>query len=160
MLDANSLTLQPARDWRNSLHWGDVVSFRFPMPHKGPGLPLKAKPCVIIDVVTITGECFVTLACGTDMRSEPEGRYNTHVVQPSALILAGFTCPTCFDCSQHITVSVKNVGFDLNVHDTPVIGLLTGPERQRFDDVRLKVKAEIYTATSYLADCRKRQTAP
>jgi hypothetical protein len=106
----------------------------------------------------IAGERFTTLVCSADLSIEAQADYETYVTRPAALHVAGLNGPTLFDSRCRITVSIKNTGFDLRAGGTPVLGLLTGPERDRFNVIRARVQADVDMAVSHRIEQRRRHS--
>jgi hypothetical protein len=51
---------------------------------------------LVLDVVTILDECFVTLAPGIARKKSHDTGYDIEVAQKDACRAAGLTSPTCF----------------------------------------------------------------
>lgn len=144
MLDATETEARPAglQNWRDTLIWGDVLAFRFPHMEGDETYRPKARPCVVLDVVTIAGQRFVTLGYGTSSHSRANRGYEVWVSTVEALAESGIDRPTRFVCSRRITVSDRHPGFCLAERGTPVIGRLAGAERERLNDIRARIFAE------------------
>lgn len=157
MLDATE-TDRPSpddQDWRQSLSWGDVVSFRFPRMEGDPGYRPKARPCVVLDTVAVAGKRFVTLGYGTSADTTANRGYEVRVESPAARARCGIRRPTRFVCSRRITVSDRHPGFCRSERGTPVVGRLAGPERRRLNAIRARIFAE----TDIAAELRARRRA-
>ena len=152
---ANSLISKPVNDWRSHLQWGDIVLFCFPATDKGSKHTTKYRSCAVLEVSDVAGKRFVTLVSGDAIETKAQCAYETHVTRPEAMKVTGLEYPTRFLGRRRITVSINHKGFDLGFSGTPVIGLLTGPERDRFNDVRARVQADLDMAAFERAEHRR-----
>ncbi|QIE54177.1 hypothetical protein G5B40_01180 [Pikeienuella piscinae] len=77
MLDALSSTPAAAvsrADWRQSLTWGDIISFRFPVEGSSE-LPPKKRPCLVLDIARLGERRYAMLAYGTSAYTKANRGY-------------------------------------------------------------------------------------
>ncbi len=76
MLDATPITSDAAAnpaDWRETLSWGDIISFRFPV--EGSDQPPKKRPCLVLAIARLRGSSFALLAYGTSANTRANRGY-------------------------------------------------------------------------------------
>jgi hypothetical protein len=58
-ITTHSPAIAPSGDWRETLSWGDIVSFRFPVegagrpPKKRPWLVLEKRPWLVLEIAKL-----------------------------------------------------------------------------------------------------------
>lgn len=142
MLDSTSLPYVMADAWRDQLAHGDIVLFRFPLSDGSETAPIKARPCVVLDIETIEGERYALVAYGTTSRRRSNVGEEIHVRKREAYTAAGLDRPTRFIGARRVLVPLTHSGFVSRTGtDSPVIGRLTGSEFERLNAVRGRIHA-------------------
>lgn len=144
-------------NWRDTLSWGDVVSFYFPVKEvDGPAS--KRCPCLVINAFVKAEQRFVTLAYGTSTERRGLRRYEVQVYDAEAISSAGLTRPTRFLGSRRITVSTQHPGFICGKKtDAPVLGRLKGPAFMRMNNIRDRLQKDADAAAHDCTDRTRRQ---
>jgi len=148
----------PAFDWQNLVERGDVVLFRYPLADKydaSTDRRPKRRPCLVLDVFTKGGTCFVELAYGTSAPTNANRGYEVRVGALASCHAAGLKRPSRFVCARRIIVSVNHSGFDDDDSGT-LIGRLDPPLIERMNAVlaRLQADADIQAAGNNRHDSR------
>ena len=139
----------PVQPWADTLAYGDIVSFRFPV-NEEDGVKPKARPCLVLDVEDRDGLTFVTLAYGTSVGGTANRGYEIRVNRAEDIEAAGLDRPTRFVGARRITVSTAHSGFRVNRQlGTAVIGQLSGSAFDRMNRVRARIHAERDIAAHY-----------
>ncbi|MCD1626813.1 hypothetical protein K7H22_12495 [Seohaeicola saemankumensis] len=142
MLDATPITLTKTEAWQEHISYGDVVSFRFPVAEAGDDAPLKARPCLILDIEEKKGVRYALLAYGTTSRRKANTGYEIHVRTSFACAAVGLDAPTRFVGARRILVPLSHSGFVIHPGlGAPVLGRLEGDEFERMNEVRARIFA-------------------
>jgi len=142
MLDATPITLTKTDAWQDHISYGDIVSFRFPVAEAGDSTPLKARPCLILDIEEKKGVHYALLAYGTTSRRKANVGYEIHVRTSAACAAAGLDAPTRFVGARRIFVPLAHSGFVIHPGlGAPVLGRLEGEEFERMNEVRARIIA-------------------
>lgn len=150
-------TSQAVADWRNTLSWGDVVSFYFPVKEEN-GPASKRRPCLVIDAFIKAEQPFVTLAYGTTTERRGLRKYEVHVYDEESIASAGLTRATRFLGSRRITVSTQHPRFIISKRTgSPVLGRLSGSAYNRMNNVRARIHAEANIAAHYREERTRRR---
>lgn len=136
--DPKLITSEPI--WPDDIQRGDVVRFRFSIAEEDGEAP-KLRPCLVLEIGTLNGHRFVTLAYGTGAPAKGKYGYEIIVKGKPSMRAAGLTKPTRFVAIRRITVSTEHHGFE-PLCGTPVIGRLDASLLQRMDAVRARLWAE------------------
>lgn len=141
----------PAFDWQNLVERGDVVLFRYPLADEddaSTGTRPKRRPCLVLDVFTKGGTCFIELAYGTSAPTNANRGYEVRVGALASCHTAGLKRPSRFVCARRIIVSVNHSGFDDDDDSGTLIGRLDPPliERMNAVQARLQTDADIRAA--------------
>lgn len=142
MLDATPITLTMTDAWQDHISYGDTVSFRFPVTEPGDTSPLKARPCLILDIEEKKEVRYALLAYGTTSRRKANVGYEIHVRTSAACAAAGLDAPTRFVGARRILVPLSHSGFVIHPGlGAPVLGRLEGDEFERMNEVRARIFA-------------------
>lgn len=142
MLDSTTLSSVIIDTWRDQLAHGDIVLFRFPLSDGSENTPLKARPCVVLDIETIGETRYALVAYGTTSRRRSNVGEEIHVRKREAYTAAGLDRPTRFIGARRVLVPMTHSGFVSRPGtDSPVIGRLTGTEFERLNAVRGRIHA-------------------
>ena len=96
--------------WQEHVSWGHVVIFRFPIRLPGENETAKARPCVILETLTIGIERYAVVAYGTSAGSNANRGYDIDARGTEAAA-AGLNRDTRFVGVRRITVSLDHAGF-------------------------------------------------
>lgn len=142
MLDATSFLPVATNAWRNDLSHGHIVLFRFPLSEGGETAVIKARPCLVLDIETISGVRYAAIAYGTTSRRKANVGEEIHVRKCEAYIAAGLNEPTRFVGARRILVPLTHKGFvDIANSGSPVMGRLVDRELERLNVVRGRITA-------------------
>ena len=144
--DAAPAPAHPAMgpDWRSCLRPGDIVVYRFPVA-EGPtsSEAPKARPCLVMEIETLGGRPFATIAYGTSARSNANRGYEVPVLRTADHAAAGLHRPTRFVGFRRLLVSLHSEAFVAHAATgSPVIGRLPEGPLRRLDRVRARIHAE------------------
>ena len=131
-------------EWRSLIRPGDIVVYRFPVA-EGPEASKapKARPCLVMEIETLGGRPFATIAYGTSARSGANRGYEVPVLRAADHAAAGLHRPTRFVGFRRLLVSLQNGGFVTSAATgSPVIGRLSEGPLRRLDRVRARIQAE------------------
>jgi hypothetical protein len=161
MLDSTTVHIaEPtaAPDWQANLNVGDIVSYRFPVAEEPGAASPKARPCLVIDVETLAGVRYAVLAYGTTATAGPNRGYEINVRAAEAFAAAGLHKPTRFICARRLLVPLSSPAFVCcAATGAPILGRLTGAERERMNAVRARIHAERDIAADRRAERRTRE---
>ena len=132
-------------DWQNLIERGDVVLFRYPLADEGgalTGTRPKRRPCLVLDVFTKGGICFIELAYGTSAPTNANRGYEVRVGELASCYTAGLKRPSRFVCARRIIVSVNHSGFDDDDDSGTLIGRLDPPLIERMNAVQARLQAD------------------
>tara|TARA_R100000935_G_scaffold18534_1_gene35889 strand:- start:766 stop:1251 length:486 start_codon:yes stop_codon:yes gene_type:complete len=135
----------PAFDWQNLVERGDVVLFQYPLADEydaSTNTRPKRRPCLVLDVFTKGGTCFVELAYGTSAPSNANRGYEVRVGELASCHAAGLKRPSRFVCARRIIVSVNHSGFDDDDDSGTLIGRLDPPLIERMNAVQARLQAD------------------
>lgn len=142
MLDSTTLSSVIIDTWRDELAHGDIVLFRFPLSEGSETAPLKARPCVVLDIETIGETRYALVAYGTTSRRRSNVGEEIHIRKREAYTAAGLDRPTRFIGARRVFMPLTHSGFVSRTGtDSPVIGRLTGSEFERLNAVRGRIHA-------------------
>lgn len=156
MLDATQFTPDTAAssaDWRETLSYGDIISFRFPV--RGSELPPKIRPCLVLDIVRVGESRYAQLAYGTSAHTHANRGYEVQLNKADARA-AGLRRPTRFVGARRMLVSLDHPDIVLGVATgVPVLGRLSGAAFERMNAVRARIHAEADIAAERRSERRK-----
>ncbi|MEO9629021.1 MAG: hypothetical protein ABJG14_01115 [Sulfitobacter sp.] len=135
----------PTFDWQNLVERGDVVLFRYPLAGEGgasAGTRPKRRPCLVLDVFTKGGTCFIELAYGTSAPTNANRGYEVRVGELASCHVAGLKRPSRFVCARRIIVSVNHSGFDDDDDSGTLIGRLDPLLIERMNAVQARLQAD------------------
>jgi hypothetical protein len=142
MLDSTSLPCLMTDAWQDVLAHGDIVLFRFPLSEGSDDAPIKARPCLVLDIETIGETRYARIAYGTTSRRRSNVGEEIHIRKRDAYTAAGLDRPTRFIGARRVLVPLTHSGFVVRTATgTPVLGWLTGPEIDRLNAVRGRIHA-------------------
>ena len=144
--DAAKAPAHPAMgpDWQARLRPGDIVVYHFPVA-EGPTSPEapKARPCLVMEIETLGGQPWATIAYGTSSRSGANRGYEVPVLRAADHAAAGLHRPTRFVGYRRLLVSLHSEAFVAHgATGSPVIGRLPEGPLNRLDRVRARIHAE------------------
>jgi len=135
----------PAFEWQNLVERGDVVLFRYPLADEydaSTDARPKRRPCLVLDVFTMGGTCFIKLAYGTSAPTKANRGYEVRVGEMGSCHAAGLKRPSRFVCARRIIVSVNHSGFDDDDDSGTLIGRLDPPLIERMNAVQARLQAD------------------
>jgi hypothetical protein len=138
---SDETNLPSRNDWKAGVRSGDIILFAFPIQRAAPGETPKARPCVVLDVVTVCGERHLLLAYGTSVNTPANRGQEIAVTDAEHIRDAGIDKPTRFVGARRMVVPLDHAGFVTSRQRNPVIGQLTGEARERLDVVRAHIAA-------------------
>lgn len=141
--------------WHDTLSYGDVVIFRFPVAEEDGGDAPKARPCLVLDVERFGDRQYTLLAYGTTQANRANRGYEIRVYAPEEYAAAGLRNPTRFVGARRILVPLDHADFALGPTGTPVIGRLSGAAFERMNAVRGRIHAEADIASERRAERRR-----
>lgn len=148
--DADEQVAKP--NWQDSLTWGDIVTFYFPVKEEN-GPPSKRRPCLVVDAFVKDDQCYVTLVYGTSTERRGLRNYEVQDYSSDDVTRSGLTRPTRFLCSRRISVSTQHPGFiSTKKRGTPVLGHLSGSALNRLATVRARIDADADIGVSLRAE--------
>ncbi|WP_340110336.1 hypothetical protein [Pikeienuella sp. HZG-20] len=151
MLDATQFT--PATDWRQTLTYGDIISFRFPV--RGSEIPPKIRPCLVLDIVKVGDARYALLAYGTSAKTRANRGYEVQLGRVDARA-AGLHRPTRFVGARRMLVSLDHPDIVICAGaGAPVIGCLSGAAVERMHAVRARIQAEADIVAERRSERRK-----
>jgi hypothetical protein len=146
--------------WRDHLTYGDIVVFRFPLSEGGETAPIKARPCLVLDIETIGDERYAVLAYGTTSRRRANSGEEIHVRKRDAYTAAGLDEPTRFVGARRILVPLTHSGFVPHTETgSPVLGQLESLELDRLNAVRGRIHA-LHDIAAERRSSRSKRAAP
>ncbi|MCR9111581.1 hypothetical protein [Marivita sp. XM-24bin2] len=147
----HSPAIAPSDDWRETLSWGDIVSFSFPV--EGAGRPPKKRPCLVLDITNLGETRYAVLAYGTSADTSANRGYEVKLTETEARA-AGLHRSTRFVGARRMLVALDHCGFVIcAATGAPTIGRLNGDAFERMNVVRGRILAEAEMA----ADQRTRR---
>jgi hypothetical protein len=156
MLDTIHTTLTMTPAWQDHISQGDVVSFRFPLAEEASAGQPKARPCLILDIVTMGGDRYAVLAYGTTSHRRSNVGYEVHVRRRDEYFSAGLDEPTRFVGARRLLVPLTHRGFAIcRATGSAVLGRLDGEAFEAMNVVRGRIHAERDMAADRRSDRRR-----
>ena len=150
----------PAFEWQNLVERGDVVLFRYPLADEydaSTDTRPKRRPCLVLDVFSNGGTCFIELAYGTSAPTNANRGYEVRVGKMASCYAAGLKRPSRFVCARRIIVSVNHSGFDDDDNSGTLIGRLDPPLTERMNAVQARLQADADTRAAAQQERREEQ---
>ena len=119
------MTLSPEEKiaWQDLLEAGDIVSFAFPVSEPGDCSPRKARPCLVLEIVEMSGVRCAHLAYGTSIWSRANRGLELRVSRKDDIDATGLVKPTRFVGARRLLIPLDDDGFRCR-NGSPVIGKL------------------------------------
>ncbi|WP_340108451.1 hypothetical protein [Pikeienuella sp. HZG-20] len=151
-----AIAISPA-DWRETLTWGDIISFRFPV--EGSDESPKKRPCLVLDIARLGERRYAMLAYGTSAYTKANHGYEIRLSKAEALA-SGLRRSTRFVGARRLLVSLDHPGIVFwAATGAPVMGRLSGDAFERMNRVRARIQAEADIAADHRSRRRKTQPA-
>jgi len=142
MLDSTPFVPVMTDAWRDHLAYGDIVVFRFPHTEGEDAVGVKARPCLVLDIVTLGDDRYALLAYGTTSQGNANTGDEIFIRKPEVYGAVGLTEPTRFVGARRVLVRLTHRGFvQHSGTESPVVGQLTGAELDRLNVVRARIHA-------------------